>query len=36
MIIQFEEESNAEKEELQRLKEKVIELEMENDRLKKC
>jgi hypothetical protein len=36
MIIQFEEESNAEKEELQRLREKVIELEMENDRLKKC
>lgn len=35
MIIQFEEEANLEKEELQRLREKVVELEIENDKLKK-
>lgn len=35
MIIQFEEEANIEKEELQKLRERVVELEIENDKLKK-
>ena len=35
MIIQYEEEASSEKEELDKLRERVINLEMENDQLQK-